>query len=266
MASMSMASMPKKVRHTIGERFYVDIDMVNAHPVILAHLCDLHDIEHDYLTDYIENREERLTELDVDREQAKKIYLTIINGKYDAISWVKCKKTLYLKSFAKEVKAIRKALIEAHADEFKKHKAYSKKKGRKDNFDGSFMNVMLCDKENEILHKMLEYFSYPSNAVLCFDGLMVPHQSLKSLTHLETYDWDAERRLRACEGTSGQSSAAVRLRLGAPPVDMSSLPTHCACPKQVDLSANAFHLLSCNLLCSRRRSSTCWCQQSQCLE
>jgi len=43
---------------------------------------------------------------------------------------------------------------------------------------------------------------------------------------------------------------AVRLRLGAPPVDMSSLPTHCACPKRVDLSANAFHLLSCNLLCS----------------
>jgi hypothetical protein len=43
---------------------------------------------------------------------------------------------------------------------------------------------------------------------------------------------------------------AVRLRLGAPPVDMSSLPTQCACPKRVDLSANAFHLLSCNLLCS----------------
>jgi hypothetical protein len=46
---------------------------------------------------------------------------------------------------------------------------------------------------------------------------------------------------------------AVRLRLGAPPVDMSSLPTHCACPKRVDLSANAFHLLSCNLLCSSNR-------------
>ena len=37
--SLSLQSMPREIRHTIATEFYVDIDIKNAHPVILAHLC-----------------------------------------------------------------------------------------------------------------------------------------------------------------------------------------------------------------------------------
>lgn len=185
--SLSLASMPKEIRHTIASEYYVDIDMVNAHPVILSYLCDLHNIEHDELTDYIENREPRLAELEVDRELAKKIYLTIVNGKSDAITWVKCKKTKNLKLFAAEMKTIRSELIKAHDADYKKHRLIAKKHGRTDNFDGSFMNVMLCDMENKILNCMMKFFGNPDDAVLCFDGVMLRNTSTYNLTECEKY-------------------------------------------------------------------------------
>jgi hypothetical protein len=44
--------------------------------------------------------------------------------------------------------------------------------------------------------------------------------------------------------------AALRLRLGTPFTDMSALPTQCVCKHKPNLSANAYHLLSCNVLCN----------------
>ena len=182
--SLSLSSMPKEVRHTIAGDLYVDIDMVNAHPVILAHICKQHDIDHDELLNYIENREDCLSKLEVDREQAKKTYLAIMNGESDMIKWVKCKKTLDLKRFANEIKSIRSSLKEIFPDDYKKQAAICKKDGRIKNIDGSFMNVLMCEMENRILIKMLEFFGRPAEAVLCFDGLMLKKG---------TYD------LRACE-------------------------------------------------------------------
>ena len=171
--SLSLANMPRKFRHTVAKDIYHDIDMVNAHPVILKFICKENEIECNELIDYINDREINLQELEVDRTRAKEIYLTIINGKSDAIGWVKCKKTKNLKRFAAEIKTIREKLIALHTTDFNAHKKYSKKNGRKDNFDGSFMNILLCDVENKILQCIHQYFKSPENAVLCFDGIML---------------------------------------------------------------------------------------------
>src|SRR6056300_1216794 len=51
---LSLQGFPREVRHTIQDG-YVDIDVVNAHPVILEHLCKKLGIECKYLTRYITN-------------------------------------------------------------------------------------------------------------------------------------------------------------------------------------------------------------------
>jgi parallel beta-helix repeat protein len=37
--ALSLQSFPRAIRATLAHSFYYDIDMVNAHPVILSHLC-----------------------------------------------------------------------------------------------------------------------------------------------------------------------------------------------------------------------------------
>lgn len=170
---VSLANLCKNIRHTIAKDIYDDIDIVNAHPIFLRHICQAEEIDHDELDDYIENRDKCLKELECDRELAKAAYLTIVNGPDDAIDWVKVPKTRNLKRFAKEMKSIRASLIESKAKDFKAHTKYTKSTGREKNFEGSFINILLCDVENEVLHYMLEYFGYPDHAVLCFDGMMM---------------------------------------------------------------------------------------------
>lgn len=55
--SLSLQNLKRKVRHTIASEYYVDIDMVNAHPVILSHLCHKEGFKSKMLDDYIKNRE-----------------------------------------------------------------------------------------------------------------------------------------------------------------------------------------------------------------
>jgi len=184
---MSMANMCKKVRHTIGKDFYVDIDMVNAHPVILEFICISNNIPHTYLSDYIKNRDVRLQEMQVDRNEAKENYLKIINGKVGIYTLFECKKTINLESFSNEIANIRKALISLDKDGYKEHEKRKKKEGKKDNIDGSYMNILMCDVENRILHKMLEYFDNSENAVLCFDGIMLPNNREYDLRGCEIF-------------------------------------------------------------------------------
>jgi hypothetical protein len=69
------------------------------------------------------------------------------------------------------------------------------------------------------------------------------------------------RYVPANEPTDVHSGLGVRDRVEAAPWgatrrdDMSSLPKRCACAKHADLSANAFHLLSCSTLCSASKGN-----------
>ena len=53
----SLQGISRWVRHTICRNTMVDLDIKNAHPTFLIELCDKHDIEHSYLTLYINNRD-----------------------------------------------------------------------------------------------------------------------------------------------------------------------------------------------------------------
>ncbi len=61
--SLSLQSLPKEVRHTISKDYYYDVDIVNAHTVILYQYCKKQGLSTPNLNEYIENREGILGEI-----------------------------------------------------------------------------------------------------------------------------------------------------------------------------------------------------------
>lgn len=165
--SLSMQSLSKEIRHTI-QKGYVDVDVVNAHPVFLNHLCDYHKIPNERLKYYIENRDEILNEI----EDGKRIFLSLLNGGNKA--YKECKnKTPFLREFKEEVELIHKKLTRQYKEEYKELKKRKKEEGKTHNTRGSFVNILLCSLENMILMNIYSFYGKPKDAVLCFDGLMI---------------------------------------------------------------------------------------------
>ena len=77
-AGLGIQGMPKAIRGFLLDGITSDIDMANAHPVILRFLCRKHDIAHDKLDLYITNRDEILSQF-LDRDQGKTLFLKATN-------------------------------------------------------------------------------------------------------------------------------------------------------------------------------------------
>ena len=80
---LSLQNINHKIRHTIGGEYYIDVDMVNAHPVILEYICKELKIKCPYLSFYNLNREKifkKYLEVGFERDDIKKLMLVIING------------------------------------------------------------------------------------------------------------------------------------------------------------------------------------------
>ena len=168
--------MERHIRHTIGGDFYDDIDMVNAHPVLLVQLCARLDIPCRWLTHFVENRDSILADImrdnDVGRDAAKQAILSKLNG--GSMDWDKlAQRTPWMDKFADEVDLIHLAFTKAYADEWAAFTVPQNK-----NKLGSFMNGYLCDAENECLQAMLAHFveigAVVNNCVLAYDGIQIP--------------------------------------------------------------------------------------------
>ena len=172
--SLSLQSMAREFRHTIAGDFYNDIDMKNAHPVILAFLCEERGIKCKQLNRYNRDRDRFLSEISEDRELAKVVVLSIINGGKSALDEVRrgreddCE---FLDKFNEELKAIHKKF--SKDPEFKTHKNKRVEAGVEFNHEASYMNTLLCDFENKILQTIHKAIGSPKDCVLCFDGLMI---------------------------------------------------------------------------------------------
>jgi len=171
----SVQGISRQVRHTICHKTMVDLDMKNAHPTFLRRLCIEHEIHHDHLIRYINDRENVLSEClhkgVVDRrEDAKRLMLKIINGgccfNLDKHGW--------LRGFANEMSSIRKKLLDDHYPQYLDIATQTKGRNYK-NLYGSAINLLLCVKEREVLDKMIS-FSHQHKlkiGALCHDGFML---------------------------------------------------------------------------------------------
>jgi hypothetical protein len=205
-----MQNMACEIRHTIVKDM-VDLDMANAHPVILAFLCKQKNIPSKYLDKLNEKREKYLERIKLPREKAKKLVLSLLNGGTRAYKNLK-KKPKWLVNFSEEVKKIHAAFAtgETYRDFVREQPKDSW------NLPGRFLNIILCDFENKILLKMFKFFKVKENStcVMCFDGAMLPRASPAA-----NYD------LKGCQDYIN-STLGIKIQLKIKPMDQGlKIPT-----------------------------------------
>lgn len=83
-AGMGMQAIEGDIRAALAQKYYWDIDMVNAQPVILRQICIANGWVCDRLTDYVQNRSARLTEImqqtGCTRAEAKDLCICVMFG------------------------------------------------------------------------------------------------------------------------------------------------------------------------------------------
>ena len=165
----SLQGLPSTIRGLLmRDGIGTDIDMCNAHPVILRYICKLHKIPCPYLEYYISHREECLMKFE-SREIGKICYLTALNK--DTLNRTK-HLPLEFKKYDIEIKQIQKQLsmMKEYAElvnSVPENKIYNKL--------GSAVNRILCHYENIILQHAIHVVTEKGIeiAILMFDGLMI---------------------------------------------------------------------------------------------
>ena len=184
-------------RGALCKGLMTDIDMKNCHPVILLWLCDKLGIDCPKLREYVGRREHHLSELGKatdgkDREACKRLFLmaTNTNKKLKGIPYA------FFNAYQKEIQdTIQPALMKrkelARFKPFAEEAAKRKEaQGGAGNEEGSFLNLVLCFSENELLQEAKACLDEMEieTAVLSFDGLLAygdhyEHRGLLLLLH-----------------------------------------------------------------------------------
>jgi hypothetical protein len=141
----------KNVRNFLAPTNAIEVDLISAHPSVLHNICLHHKITCSCLADYINNRQNILDAIciedNINKEEAKKKVLIATNTNTRLSTQNK-----WLKSYIAEVKKIRTELQSVSDYD------YIKEIANKENFDGSFINHILCVYENAILQVMRNYY------------------------------------------------------------------------------------------------------------
>jgi len=169
-----------KFRGVLCDDIYLDFDMINCHPVILLHICKIHNIECYTLNTYINNREDKLKDLinneGISRADAKKLFIISMNSNFRITKYNKkiIKDTFFI-NFDKEIKKIQQSLLSLYPD-IKKQLI---RRGKTTNLEGCLLNSLLCNLENEILQKAIKELE--NNNIIVevpmFDGFMVKNNN-----------------------------------------------------------------------------------------
>jgi hypothetical protein len=158
----------KNVRNFLAPTNAQEIDIISAHPQILHNICLHHKINCSCLADYINNRQTILDAISIEdsitKEEAKKKVLIATNSNTRIATQNK-----WLKSYIGEVKKIRTELQSVSDYD------YLKEIANKENFDGSFINHILCVYENSILQVIKDFYEGLGceTWALMFDGIIL---------------------------------------------------------------------------------------------
>jgi hypothetical protein len=161
----SIQGLQKDFRGFLLKDVTTDIDMKNAHPVILKYICKINNIPCPNLSWYIDNREKVLEEFGT---EGKTEFLKAVND--DKIN--RKIKNPFFKDFDKECKILQKKITELSCY---KHIVNSVPPTRIYNWLGSAINRILCVFENKILQEVISICNKKQIEIcaLMFDGLMM---------------------------------------------------------------------------------------------
>ena len=160
-----LSYLKKEIRNSIMPKNIKDIDMINAHPVILLNLCQKNKITCNILKNYVENRELILNSFGDNRKSVKERFLTILNGGFKEKYSDDNRINNYLILFEKEIIEIQKYF-------YSKDKRYFEKGY---NHLGKNLSRIILDIENQILQIMINYFVIKKVNIftLEYDGLKI---------------------------------------------------------------------------------------------
>lgn len=164
----SLETLEKECRGTICREYYYDIDVVNAHPVLLVQFAkrrynkDLPEVEK-----YVDDRDAYLAQIGGARDEAKQAVISLLYGSRKV--QIPFLEPLYL-----EVKAFTKFLSQ-QADYIKLFEAC---KGE-DNIYGTFLSYVLQTEERCVMLSLKAFFESRkwSVDVLAYDGVMIRKDS-----------------------------------------------------------------------------------------
>lgn len=77
---LSISGMRFDVRNPLAEKYYWDVDMENAHYRIALKYCQVNGLPHEYIQQYVENRNNMLIAVSSSRKKAKTEFLKILYG------------------------------------------------------------------------------------------------------------------------------------------------------------------------------------------
>ena len=169
----SLETLEREIRGTLCEEFYHDIDVKNAHPVILHQYAKTKYLrEMPAVKKYCDNRDTCLNSISPNRDEAKTAFLKVMYGG-------KCEYP-FLGDYEKEVSAFARALVTSgDHEELVKHLRKADK-----NLNASLLALILQTEERKIMlsmKKSLEKQGW-SVDVLAYDGVMIRKKPELKLT------------------------------------------------------------------------------------
>ena len=191
----SLQGLPSTIRGLfMRDGVGTDLDMCNAHQVILKYICKLHQISCPHLEYYITHRDKCLAKFE-SREIGKIVYLTALNK--DTLNRAK-DLPIEFKKYDAEIKQIQKKLIliKEYAEliaSVPENKPYNKL--------GSAVNRILCYYENIILQHAVHIVNLKGIeiAILMFDGLMIYGDYYKDTGLLDDISHYVEKQMPGLE-------------------------------------------------------------------
>jgi phage/plasmid-associated DNA primase len=180
---LSLSILRRDVRHFLSNDLYFDIDIVCCFQTILKSVTDMKGYDNKYLTEYIENRDEKLAELmkatGWSRDICKTLFIAVMNtGSVDKY----CKDNKvdpdiineFVYDFVEEVRLIGKKLQRCNVELFDEVTQTSSNK------KATFISYFLMIYEQKILSTVYDFAvnkelidNFESQLILCHDGIMM---------------------------------------------------------------------------------------------
>lgn len=162
----SLCMMNKILRHTISKKYYIDVDIVNCHFVLVQWYCKVKDRSIPYINDYCNNRASVIQDLanarNMCEDDVKQFLLTALNNQNMNI---RDNDPFY--DFYQEIRKVQDWVVEDNKDMYA-----ACKKSNKTNPKGSCISKFLQTIENKIIQCVIEFCNNNNIRfdVPCFDG------------------------------------------------------------------------------------------------